>query len=239
LNAQRYRCGPQTTSFIPRGPEDSTVLPAYFFRDGALRYKYYLGKRNQRRLSLPSLIDGAGTLAVTGLQEYHKIMGRTFNFPTVKPLAVAEKLIRHLCPENGTVLDCFAGTGTTGHACLNLNRRFILIENAVADITEERIRRVISGDWVTGKQEAAPVPVKAGSSDPSGSTKVVPIPTVNAERLSKQIRMLYKDFASIDVTTLSPTDLEDYRWAMDEIRNLRAVLESPATETFLSDKNAL
>src|SRR5258708_3522856 len=83
------------------------------------------------------------------------------------------------------------------------------------------------------------MPVKAGSSDPSGSTKVVPIPTVNAERLSKQIRMLYKDLASIGVTYLRPTDLEDYRWAMDEIRNLRAVLESPATESFLSDKNAL
>jgi hypothetical protein len=36
--------------------------------------------------------------------------------------------------------------------------------------------------------------------------------------------------------SLSPTDLEDYRWAMDEIRNLRVVLESSATETFLSDK---
>jgi hypothetical protein len=62
---------------------------------------------------------------------------------------------------------------------------------------------------------------------------------MNPERLSKQIPMLYKDFASIDVTTLSPTDLENYRWAMDEIRNLRLVLESSATETFGSDKNAL
>jgi hypothetical protein len=62
---------------------------------------------------------------------------------------------------------------------------------------------------------------------------------MNPERLSKPIGMLYKDFASIDVTTLSPTDLEDYRWAMDEIRNLRVVLESSATETFASDKNAL
>jgi hypothetical protein len=62
---------------------------------------------------------------------------------------------------------------------------------------------------------------------------------MNPERLSKQIGMLYKDFASIDVTTLNPSALEDYHWAMDEIRNLRVVLESSATETFASDKNAL
>jgi hypothetical protein len=80
------------------------------------------------------------------------------------------------------------------------------------------------------------MPVKAGSSDPSGSTKVVPIPAMNPERLSKPIGMLYNDFASIDVTTLNPSALEDYRWAMDEIRNLRVVLESSATEPSLRIK---
>jgi hypothetical protein len=48
------------------------------------------------------------------------------------------------------------------------------------------------------------------------------------DRLSKQIRRFYKDFASVDVTTLSPADLEAYRWAMDEIRKIRITLETGA-----------
>ena len=81
-------------------------------------------------------------MAVEGVKQYHRIMGKSFNFPTVKPLALAEKLIRHLCPETGVVLDAFAGTGTSGQAAHNLGRQFLLIEDRVADIAAERLRRV-------------------------------------------------------------------------------------------------
>ena len=51
------------------------------------------------------------------------------NHPTVKPL----KLMEYLCtltktPTGGTVLDMFAGSGSTGVACQNTGRDFILIE---------------------------------------------------------------------------------------------------------------
>lgn len=36
--------------------------------------------------------------------------------PTVKPIALMRHLIRHICPPGGTVLDPFAGSGTTGEA---------------------------------------------------------------------------------------------------------------------------
>lgn len=48
--------------------------------------------------------------------------------PTMKDLTVIEKLISLLSNKEDTLLDMFAGSGTTGVACKNLNRNFILIE---------------------------------------------------------------------------------------------------------------
>jgi len=48
--------------------------------------------------------------------------------PTQKPLALLEYLIRTYTNEGDTVLDPVIGSGTTGHACVNLNRRVIGIE---------------------------------------------------------------------------------------------------------------
>ena len=50
------------------------------------------------------------------------------NHPTQKPLYSMEWLINRLSNENDIVLDCFMGSGTTGVACLNTNRRFVGIE---------------------------------------------------------------------------------------------------------------
>lgn len=48
--------------------------------------------------------------------------------PTQKPLALFEYLIRTYTVEGETVLDNCAGSGTTGVACINTNRNYILIE---------------------------------------------------------------------------------------------------------------
>jgi len=48
--------------------------------------------------------------------------------PTQKPVALFEYLIRTYTNETDTVLDNCAGSGTTGVACINTNRKFILIE---------------------------------------------------------------------------------------------------------------
>jgi adenine-specific DNA-methyltransferase len=73
-------------------------------------------------------------------------------FATPKPVRLLKTIIKLASNDNDFVLDSFAGSGTTGHAVLDLNkkgdenRRFILIEmeNDVAkDITAERIKRAI------------------------------------------------------------------------------------------------
>jgi site-specific DNA-methyltransferase (adenine-specific) len=48
--------------------------------------------------------------------------------PTVKPLELMRWLTRLICPPGGTVLDPFAGSGSTGAACALEGRRFIGIE---------------------------------------------------------------------------------------------------------------
>jgi adenine-specific DNA-methyltransferase len=49
--------------------------------------------------------------------------------PCEKPLAMMEHIIRASTKPGSVVLDCFAGSGATGAACLNLGRDFIGIEN--------------------------------------------------------------------------------------------------------------
>ena len=47
---------------------------------------------------------------------------------TPKPVDMLENIIKHTTDENDLLLDCFAGSGSLGIACLNTNRKCILIE---------------------------------------------------------------------------------------------------------------
>ena len=58
----------------------------------------------------------------------HRIHAEREDHPTQKPLEIVERMVRASCPENGIVLDPFAGTGTTAIACLLNKRRYITYE---------------------------------------------------------------------------------------------------------------
>jgi len=62
---------------------------------------------------------------------------------TVKPLKLMEYLCKLITPPNGTVLDPFMGSGTTGIACKNLGFGFIGIEKnkEYFDIAKKRIQK--------------------------------------------------------------------------------------------------
>ena len=63
------------------------------------------------------------------------IFGRTATttvHPTQKPLALIDYLVRTYTDVGNTVLDFTMGSGTTGHACVNLGRSFIGIEKEAA-----------------------------------------------------------------------------------------------------------
>ena len=61
--------------------------------------------------------------------------------PTQKPVSLFEYLIKTYTNKGDTVLDNCAGSGTTGVACKNLNRKFILIEKEqkYIDIIKKRL----------------------------------------------------------------------------------------------------
>lgn len=75
------------------------------------------------------------------------------NFEFSKPKSMIEKIIKISSDKNSIVLDSFAGSGTTAHAVMNLNkqdggnRKFILVEleDYANDITAERVKRVAKG----------------------------------------------------------------------------------------------
>ncbi len=66
-----------------------------------------------------------------------------YKHPTQKPLSLIKDLISKHSNSGDLVLDTFAGTGTTAHACLELNRDFIVIEKDVEyfDIIKQRINK--------------------------------------------------------------------------------------------------
>lgn len=62
--------------------------------------------------------------------------------PTVKPLALMRYLCRLITPPGGTVLDMFAGTGTTGQAAVDEGFSAILIERE-SEYCEDIRRRLV------------------------------------------------------------------------------------------------
>ena len=86
------------------------------------------------------------------------IMGENV-FQNPKDEEILENIIEFAALDNSTVLDFFAGSGTTGHAVMKLNaddggnRKFILCtnneSNICRDVTYERIKRVIDKDGYT------------------------------------------------------------------------------------------
>ncbi len=85
-------------------------------------------------------------------KELKAIFGGT-PFDTPKPVRLINRILEIATDKNSIILDSFAGSGTTAHAVLNMNkkdggnRKFILVEmmDYADSITAERVKRVING----------------------------------------------------------------------------------------------
>ena len=92
-------------------------------------------------------------------KELISIFGGNSPFNTPKPSRLLEFVLRIAADSNAIVLDSFAGSGTTAHAVLKMNkddgghRKFILVEmmDYADSITAERVKRVVQG-FGAGKQ---------------------------------------------------------------------------------------
>ena len=86
--------------------------------------------------------------------------------PTVKPVALMRWLARLVTPDGGTILDPFAGTGTTGHAALLEGFKATLIERE-AEYRADIARRM--GLVFAGRVERVAARMKArGQTAPVG-----------------------------------------------------------------------
>ncbi len=99
------------------------------------------------------------------MEELTAVVGSGHDFKTVKPLKLFSKITQIWCSPDGLVLDPFAGSGTAGHAVLELNketgasRRFILIEQGrpergdsyARSLMADRVARAVTGKWASGK----------------------------------------------------------------------------------------
>ena len=123
-----------------------------------LREKVYWNERESDGQYADTLWDDMPEGNV-GTGEVNKILGKEmFDYP--KPVDLIKRCIEIGSNKDSIILDSFAGSGTTAHAVLKLNkedggnRKFILCEmNDYADaVTAERVKRVING-YKDGKND--------------------------------------------------------------------------------------
>lgn len=112
-------------------------------KDGGIRTDKYYGRGGgcYGRLSEKTEMDEERRKLACPTSDITHIACEFGLHPTQKPVALFEYLIRTYTNEGETVLDNCAGSGTTGLACLNSGRNFILIEKEpeYCEIARERM----------------------------------------------------------------------------------------------------
>jgi len=119
---------------------------------GVPRQKTYLSERAGKNIWTLWMNTEVGH-SQEGTQELAKIFREKSLFDYPKPVRLIERILQIATSPDSIILDSFAGSGTTAHAVLNLNkkdggnRKFILIEmmDYAESITAERVRRGMDG----------------------------------------------------------------------------------------------
>lgn len=128
--------------------------------------KFYFTSGGKGGIRRKTYLENVGGVPPTNLWEYSKvghtdeaskvlkaIFGGKTTFDTPKPYRLIEFILKIASNPDDIILDSFAGSGTTAHAVLNMNkidgghRKFILVElgDYADSITAERVKRVIKG----------------------------------------------------------------------------------------------
>ena len=124
----------------------------FIIHNGLVKKKIYDFEDKDTTSAHPTYLPESCGSSDSAEKDLTNILGDS-GFETSKPVELVSYLLKLSSNSNDIILDSFAGSGTTAHAVLNLNkedggnRKFILVEcEEYADtITAERIRRVING----------------------------------------------------------------------------------------------
>jgi len=125
----------------------------FIIQNGIVKLKIYNFEDKDTLSAQPNLLDKHGTSDSAARLVNEEIFGEAELFSNPKPVELVKHLVFIQGDKDSIVLDSFAGSGTTAHAVLALNkedggnRRFILVEceDYADEITAERVRRVIKG----------------------------------------------------------------------------------------------
>jgi adenine-specific DNA-methyltransferase len=145
--------------------DDGQPLRFYINANAAVRYH----RENEKPQNILSVLRNMGTTERT--RGYLKQLGLSYDY--AKPLTLIEYLVRIGCEaSDGIVLDFFSGSGTTGEAVANVNRKdggnrnFICVQLPeespdgrfanIAEIGKDRIRRVLEA-LDGGRQTQLPI----------------------------------------------------------------------------------
>ena len=71
-------------------------------------------------------------------------------YPTQKPEGILRRIVQASSRQGDLILDFFAGSGTTGEACLDLGRRFVLVDNnpQALEVMARRFAGVGGIEWI-------------------------------------------------------------------------------------------
>lgn len=139
--------GGQNGAFSPIGAQgrvpsfgDAGTAARFFYQAKASRAEREAGVGGELRAA-PKMAGGEWVNPSSSSGEGNKTISRRNHHPTVKPVDLMRWLVRLVTPPGGTVLDPFAGSGTTGCACAVEGFEFIGIEREpeYADIARQRV----------------------------------------------------------------------------------------------------
>jgi site-specific DNA-methyltransferase (adenine-specific) len=172
-----YDYGARTTKRWPA--KHDNIL---FFAKDPARYHFDVAEVDRIPYMAPGLV-GEEKAALGKLPTdtwWHTIVSPTgkekLGYPTQKPLGILRRIVRSSCPKGGTVLDYFAGSGTTGAAALEHDARFLLVDESPAAIATMR-RRFAQVDGIAfekaprGSRQAASVSSSLKSGASSGRAR--------------------------------------------------------------------
>ena len=133
------------------------VKEFYFNKQGIL---WYIKERGTEH---PATVISNLANTKTGSNELENALGTTSPFPFPKPTKLLGFFNKLIMGKTDLILDYFAGSGTTAHAVINLNRedsgkrKYILVEQAeyFNTVLKPRVQKVIySKEWKDGKPQA-------------------------------------------------------------------------------------
>lgn len=139
-------------------------------------------------------LDSRGALLQDWWNDIPKILsptaGSNWKFPTQKPVELLQRILQAATTEDSLVGDFYCGSGTTGEACENLGRRWIMSDSSLYAV-QTCIHRLI-------KNDSNPYVVSTTQQKPSPPGQLSVIADSNAHLFGREVTVTLKSYQPHD-----------------------------------------